>query len=52
MFNVYEEFDPDYIIEIDGVIEYFHDQDEYNEFLRIKKIKLIKNRINESILVK
>ena len=44
MFNVYEEFDPDYTVEIDGNLKWFHTEEEYIEFIRIKKIKrLIKN---------
>ena len=47
MFNIYEEYDPDYVIKIDGEIYVFDNDKEYNEFIRIKKIKRLKNKIDE-----
>lgn len=46
MFNIYEEYDPDYLIKINGKFYSFENEKEYNEFIRIKKIKKLKEKIN------
>jgi hypothetical protein len=45
MLNPYEHQDPDGCVEIDGELCWFECNEDYIEFIRIKKLKQIKKRI-------
>lgn len=46
MFNFYEEQGIENYTNIDGEWIYFENNNDYDEFIRIKKIKLLKQKIN------